>query len=467
MNMAWTPIVPDITPLQHQWDTVGFLLANKRCYNLSSCGTGKTLGSIIAMKALYESGTETRLLVIAPLSVIVSTWKDHLEQFAPDIPVMFLDNSTNRKKRALDLPTFKGVVLINPDGLASLFHELVAWNPGLLIIDELAGYYRNCKTNRWKAAAALVYKCQCGVWGFTGTPVTKNLMDSYAQCLLVNPKAFPPTRSGKTLMYVQLRAMLMRNPVAHVWIPKDNALDIVHNIMQPAIRFGREVMGGIKTPIRIRKDIALTSEQKATLNAMMEHGRATYGTAMINAKEAMTLYTKAVQIALGEVYDAAGNTISIPSGPRVQALLDMFDEVDQSPIIVAVPFVHTILALADTLRLQGHRVAVIYGQTPKPQRGDTIRAFQAGQYDFLICHPKTLAHGVTLTRSHTVVWYGPLYDLELYAQLCDRIFRYGQTEQPLIVEFCSTTIEKRIYAALHGKETISGNFNELFGGTIK
>jgi len=117
--------------------------------------------------------------------------------------------------------------------------------------------------------------------------------------------------------------------------------------------------------------------------------------------------------------------------------------------------------------LQGFRVAVIYGKTPKPERGDTIRAFQAGQYDFLLCHPKTLAHGVTLTRSHTVVWYGPLYDLELYWQLCDRIFRYGQTEQPLIVEFSSTTIENRIYAALHGKEELGGTYLELFGGTVK
>ena len=465
MNIV--PIVEPIVPLPHQWETVEFLLTNKRCFNLSSCGSGKTLPSVISMKALFDSGTEPRQLVIAPLSVIVSTWKDHLAQFAPDIPVMFLDNSNNRKKRAADLIGFRGIVLINPDGVQSLFHELVHWSPGLVVIDELAGYYRNCKTNRWKAAAAMIYKCQPGVWGFTGTPVTKNLMDSYAQCLLVNPKGFPATRTGRTMTYVQYRDRLMFNPAPYVWVPKKNASELVHEIMQPAIRFGREVMGGIKTPIRIRKDIQLTAEQRATYQALVKDGIAKYGTAHIKAKEAMTLVTKAVQIALGEVYDAAGNITSIPSGPRLQALLDVFEEVEYSPLLVAVPFVHTILALADYLRLQGFRVAVIYGKTPKPERGDTIRAFQAGQYDFLLCHPKTLAHGVTLTRSHTVVWYGPLYDLELYWQLCDRIFRYGQTEQPLIVEFSSTTIENRIYAALHGKEELGGTYLELFGGTVK
>lgn len=465
--MEITPLAQAITPLPHQWQSVEFLLSNKRCYNLSSCGSGKTLPSVIAMKALFESGTEPRQIVVAPLSVIVSTWKDHLEQFAPNIPVMFLDNSGNRKKRAKDLVNFKGIVLINPDGIQGLWHELCYWRPGLVVIDELAGYYRNIKTNRWKALASLIYKCQPGVWGFTGTPVTKNLMDSYAQCLLVNPKGFPQTRTGRTMTYVQYRDRLMTNPALHVWVAKKNAMELVHEVMQPAIRFGREVMGGIKTPIRIRKDIPLTPEQKALYAALLKDGMAKYGTAQIKAKEAMTLITKATQIALGEVYDSAGKTVSIPSKPRVDALLDMFEEVEESPLIVAVPFVHTILALAEHLRLLEYRVAVIYGDTPKTSRGDIIKQYQAGMYDFLICHPKTLAHGVTLTRSHTVVWYGPLYDLELYWQLCDRIFRYGQTEQPLIVEFSGTPIENRIYAALHGKEKLGGTYLELFGGTTK
>lgn len=465
--MNITPLNQAIEPMPHQWQTVEFLLSNKRCYNLSSCGSGKTLPSVLAIKALYESDTERKVLVIAPLSVIVSTWADHLQQFAPDVPVMFLDNSGNRKKRALGLVDFKGIVLINPDGLPSMWHEITTWCPGLVVIDELAGYYRNCTTNRWKAAAAMSYKCKPAIWGFTGTPVTKNVCDAYAQCLLVNPAKFPATRSGRTMTFVQFRAMLMTNPAAHIWVPKPGALDTVHTIMQPAIRFGREVMGAIKTPIRLRKDIALTAEQKKLMNDILAQGKAQYGGGTINAKEAMAIATKLTQIALGEVYDSRGEVVRIPAGPRFQALLDMFEEVEQSPILVAVPFVHTILALADDLRLKGYRVEVIYGDTPKAKRADIIRAFQAGQFDFLICHPKTLAHGVTLTRSHTVVWYGPLYDLELYWQLCDRIFRYGQTEQPLIVEFSGTVTENRIYAALHGKEKLGGTYLELFGGTIK
>lgn len=458
-------LAPKITPMQHQWDTVGFWLSHKNSYNLSSCGSGKTLPTVLAIKALYESGTEQRILVIAPLSVIASTWQDHLEQFAPDIPVMRLDVNSSRKKRVQNIGQFKGIVLINPDGVQSVFHELCFWNPGLCVIDELAGYYRNCKTNRWKAMAALKWKTRCAIWSCTGTPITKNLMDAYAQCLLVNPDKMPKMRNGKTMTYVAFRDMLMTNPAPHIWVPKANAIEIVHSIMQPAIRFSRaDVMSSIKTPILIRKDIALSPEQKKLMDEMIADGKAKYGTSIIRAKEVMTLITKACQIALGEVYDSKGNSVSIPSGPRFRALMDVYDEVEQTPLVVAVPYIHSMKALADELRLQGHRVALVYGEVPQKQRGDIIRSFQAGELDFLLCHPKTMAHGVTLTKSSTVVWYGPLYDLELYAQLCDRIFRFGQEGQPLIVEFSSTPIEKRIYASLRGKEQLSGSYLELFGG---
>lgn len=464
MNSITKLMRPKIVPKPHQWVTAEFLLANERCYNLSACGSGKTLGCILALIMLWQHHKESRIVVVAPLSVIGATWMDHMEEFAPDIPVMRLDNSANRRRIARDILTFKGVVLINPDGIQSLWHELKAWNPGLIIIDELAGYYRNYSTNRWKAMAALLHQCKPAVWAFTGTPVTKNIMDAYAQCLLVNPSRLPPTRNGRTIKYVQLRDILMYNPVAHVWLPKDGALERVQDIMQPAIRFSRaDVMSDIKTPILIRKQVALTTEQKNLIQALVAQGKAQFGGATIGAKEAMTLITKVCQIALGEVYDSKGNAVMVPSKPRVDALMDLFEEGEEQPLIVAVPYIPAMVALKEILLSKGAVVEIIYGDVKPKERQEIIRRFQLGEIDFLLCHPKTLAHGVTLTASSTVVWYGPHYDLELYAQLNDRVFRYGQEGQPLIVELSSTPIENKIYAVLRGKEEMSGSFLQMFG----
>lgn len=454
-----------IEPKPHQLETVGFKLANLRGYNLSACGSGKTLPSVLALRILFTQANVDRILVVAPLSVIRATWVDHLEQFAPEIPILLMDQSHKRQKQIKDMLLHKGIVLVNPDGVSSIVHDLRAWRPQLVVIDELSGYYRNCRTDRWKAMNLLINVWGSpACWAFTGTPITKNIMDCYAQCLLVNPSMLPQRRGGGPVSFVTLRDMLCLQPWPNVWVPKPDGLERAFSYMQPAIRFTRQqVMKDIKEPVRMRKDVALTPEQKQLLDKMIADGKAQYGGQVIKGTEARALVTKLTQIVLGSVYDAAGNVLELPYGPRLQAVVDLHNEVECTPVIVAAPFIHTIHRLEKDLTAKGYRVAVIIGEVAVKVRLEIIERFQRGEIDFLVCHPKTLAHGVTLTCSSTICWFGPHYDLELYAQLNDRIFRYGQQGQPLIVELCSTATEAKVYASLRNKEQLSGKFLDLFG----
>lgn len=464
MTSLVAALKPKKIPKPHQVETELFLLANKRCYNLSDCGTGKTLPACRAIRLLFNYPAERRILVIAPLSVLPTTWADELEEHAPDVPTLWLDMSHNRAKRKAQLPGFEGVVLINPDGLMSCWHELVAWKPGLVVIDEVAGYYRNCRTTRWKSAATLISKCDPAVWGFTATPVTNSILDSFAQILLINPKMMPRKRDGSWVKFTQFRDMLCNQPYSGVYVPKPEGLQRVSDWMQPALRFRRaDVMKDVKEPIRIKKKVPLTPEQDKLFKQMVAAGKAQYGSQEIKAAEAQALVTKLAQIATGSVYTADGSVVEVPYAPRFDALVDLFQEVSCTPIIVSAPFIHTIHRLEADLKKKGYRVAVIIGDTGQTVRKQIVRDFQDGQYDFLVCHPKTLSHGVTLTASSTVCWFAPLYDLEIFAQLNDRITRYGQEGQPLQVEFFSTEAEAKVYQSLHSKERLAGKFLNLFG----
>jgi SNF2 family DNA or RNA helicase len=161
------------------------------------------------------------------------------------------------------------------------------------------------------------------------------------------------------------------------------------------------------------------------------------------------------------VYNTSGEITHVPLGPRLEALFDLRDEVAHTPIIVAVPFIHTAHRLRDEIAGRGLKVEVILGDTKMADRADIVRRFQEGTVDFLLAHPKTLSHGVTLHKSHTVCWFGAIWDLELYHQFNGRIDRYGQKAQPLIVEFASTPLERKVYAALRSKQQIQGKFLEL------
>lgn len=455
---------PQIEVKPHQWETFAFYLSNHRGYNLSSCGSGKTLPTVLAIKELYNAGLETKVLVNCPVQVVEATWMDHFAQFAPEVPLLDLSYSRKRKPKAMEqLKTFRGVVFVNPDGLPYCVHEMVNWRPKLFVIDELSASYRNWKSNRWKAASALKGLVRPSIWAFTGTPMANKLMDIYSQCLLVNPDMLPRNRSGRVVKYKELRDMLMYQPYPDVWLPKKNALEMAFKIMQPAIRFRREdVMSEIKTPITVRKQIPLSAEQKKLLKALQDQGKAQFGTGTLRAADSRVLSMKATQICVGTVFDTAKNVQVVDSSPRLDALVALFDEVEMTPIIVAVVYVPAILKLAEQLRLQKYRVGIIHGDVPPSERAEIIRDFQAGKYDFLVAHPRTLAHGVTLTRSSTVCWYGPYNDMEFVSQLNDRIFRFGQTGQPLIVEFSSTPIEAKIYASNLNKEKLSVSYLDLF-----
>lgn len=454
-----------ITELPHQAETFIHLLSHKRFYNLSEMGTGKTLPATKAINALFEHGAVKRILAVAPLSVIRAAWEEHMESFAAGVPMMLMDVAAKRKKQVKQLGDFNGLVLINPEGVETVFHDLRAWCPKLIVIDELAGYYRNTRTKRWKAMKLLLHMSQAACWAFTGTPTTRDIMDSYAQCLLVNPSGMPKGRNGGPVSYKQYRDILCNQPYPNVWVPKPDALKRVYGYMQPAVRYTRaETMKNVPEPVHIRKDVALTPEQQKMLDEMMREGKARYGSQIISAKEARALRTKLVQIVTGSIYDTRGNVVEVPCNPRIQALIDLHAEVEYSPIIVAVPFIHTNNRLERVLKEKGYRVGVIIGDVKPTARAEIIQEVQAGNIDFLLVHPKTLAHGVTLTRSHTVCWYGPIDDYELVAQLDARISRYGQEHKPLIVELCSTGAERKMYASLKNKERMLGNFLDLFGG---
>ena len=65
--------------------------------------------------------------------------------------------------------------------------------------------------------------------------------------------------------------------------------------------------------------------------------------------------------------------------------------------------------------------------------------------------PQAAAHGVTLTRANTVVWWGPTSSLETYDQANARVHRSGQTHKCTVVQLQGSDAEKHVYRLLDKK----------------
>ena len=93
--------------------------------------------------------------------------------------------------------------------------------------------------------------------------------------------------------------------------------------------------------------------------------------------------------------------------------------------------------------------------------------FQNQDHDltYLIANPKTGGYGITLTASHTVVYFSNNYDLEIRLQSEDRAHRIGQKNKVTYVDFvCQGTVDEKILTALKNKVDIA---SQVMGDELK
>ena len=98
------------------------------------------------------------------------------------------------------------------------------------------------------------------------------------------------------------------------------------------------------------------------------------------------------------------------------------------------------------------RFALIDGSIAQHDRDQIVADFQAGKYQTILLHPKTGAHGLTLTAADTTVIASPFYEADLLKQGLHRIYRGDQNKvtNTVLVQ-AEGTVEDAVYARLNGK----------------
>ena len=98
-------------------------------------------------------------------------------------------------------------------------------------MDE-ASAYKNAQTNRWKTLKAITAGVEW-LWMLTGTPAAQSPIDAFGLAKLVSPEKVPK-------YFGQFRDKVMYKATQYIWRPKADADKIVHDALQPAIRFEKD-----------------------------------------------------------------------------------------------------------------------------------------------------------------------------------------------------------------------------------
>tara|TARA_R100000995_G_scaffold25309_1_gene10928 strand:- start:8428 stop:9963 length:1536 start_codon:yes stop_codon:yes gene_type:complete len=438
-------------PFEHQKDTASFLTMNKKAFCFNEQGTGKTASSIWAADYLMQQGKVNRVLVVCPLSIMDSAWRNDLFSFAMHRTVDVAYGSKEKRKKIIN--SGAEFIIINYDGVEIVKDDIANGGFDLFIVDE-ATHYKNVQTKRWKTLNNIIGE-DAWLWMMTGTPAAQSPLDAYGLAKMINPLSVPR-------FFGSWRDIVMWKVTQFKYKPKDTAKDTVFRALQPAIRFTKEECLDLPDMVYTKRFVDMTTQQKKYYETLRKKMVMQIVGEDITAANAAISLNKLLQISAGAIYTDEGDTIQFDIKNRYQVLKEVIDESSQK-VLVFVPFRHTIDMLSERLLRDGVTSEIIRGDVPAPKRTDIFQRFQSDPDPrVLIIQPQAAAHGVTLTAANTVVWWGPTSSLETYAQANARVHRSGQNHKCTVIQIAGSNAEKRIYRLLDDRINVHTEMINLY-----
>jgi SNF2 family DNA or RNA helicase len=443
-------------PFDHQRETSSFLTLHRRAFCFNEQGTGKTASVIWAADYLMTLKRIKRVLVICPLSIMDSAWRNDLFRFAMHRKVDVAYGKPEKRKEIIGGDA--EFVVINYDGVEIIADAIAQGGFDLIVIDE-ANAYKNPQTKRWKVLSKLMTP-DTWLWMLTGTPASQSPTDAYGIAKLVNPDGVPRFFGG-------FRDQVMNKVTQFKWVPKPDADNVVHRALQPAIRFTKEQCLDLPEMTYVTRDVPLTAQQTKYYELLRKQLIVQAAGEEITTVNAAANLNKLLQLSGGAVYSDTGEVIHFDASNRLAILREVVEE-SSHKVLVFVPYRHAIEIVAEDLKKHGFPTAVIHGGVPAARRSEIFERFQTkNDLQVLVIQPQAASHGVTLHAANTIVYWSPVMSVETYLQCNARVHRAGQKNPTTVVHLQGSGVERRMYTMLNSKVDIHHKIIQLYGELLR
>ena len=434
-------------PMKHQAASLVHDRIIPTVFDMSDPGTGKTAVRIWAFAKRRKVGGGA-LLVLCPRSLTRSAWANDFAKFAPDMRV----SVATAENRAAAFDEKADVYVTNHDAakwLAAQPKQFFA-KFSELVVDESAAFKHHTSL-RSKALRKLVSHKLSGkpIFGrralLSATPTSNGICDIWHQVALLDDGK----RLGNSFYafrnVVSTPTQVGRNVNALKWEDKEGAEEAVFGLIQDlVIRHRFEDCVDIPARHIYSVKYTLTAKQLRAYEDMEQAQLLVFkDKKKMTAVNAAAVSTKLLQIASGAVYDNDGEHHVVDTA-RYELIMDLV-EARVHPIVFFF-WKHQVAALVKEAEKRGMSYAVFDGEASDKRRAEIEAAYQAKQYDVLFAHPKSTAHGLTLTAGTSIIWSGPTADLEWFLQGNRRQARIGQTQKTeVVVVLAEGTYDERVY----------------------
>lgn len=441
----------------HQAEDVAFLRDKKRSLNFSDPGTGKTREALELIRYW-----EKPALVIAPMTLMEAAWYNDAYEFFPEAVVLPIYSGKNRPEL---FKQYADIYVVNTDAATWLAKQNKSFFDkfGILIVDESPAF-KHHTSQRSKALASIKDHFEYR-HAMTGTPATNRITDIWHQVFIVDDGK----RLGDSFYRFQNATMTPQQtgplPQHRKWINKEGSAEAVGHMIQD-ITVRRNFDECIDIPENISRPVYMTlsTKNRKLYDQMARDAIFEFKNTIVTAVNQAVLRTKLLQVASGAVYDYDKLKVVLDT-KRYELAAQIASERDHS--LIFFQWRHQKEELLKALDKKHQIQGVVIDGTVRDNRERTkiIHDFQEGKIQTLLLHPKSAAHGITLTKARATIWPSPTSDYEWWKQAFHRMVRAGQknkTETILIT--ARDTIEQRVYDQMLGKESVQTTLLDMLEG---
>lgn len=418
-----------------------FILAHKVSALFLDCGLGKTITTLTAINELmYDSFEISKVLIIAPLRVAQSTWKDEIEKWDHLNLLRYSIAVGDEKERLKALKQNSDIYIINRENVDWLVTKSgIDFNFNMLIIDELSSF-KSHTSKRFKSLLKIRPYFE-RVVGLTGTPSSNGLMDLWAEFRVLDLGE----RLGRYITHYRNEYFLpdKRNgAVIFSYKPQPNAEERIYRRLAD-MTISMKSTEYLKMPELILNEleINLDEEDQIKYKKFKKEMVMTIQEKEIDAINAASLSNKLIQLANGSIYDEDKKFYEVHN-KKLDKLEEIIESANGKPVLVAYWF------KADKERIE-KRFKVREIKT-----ADDIKQWNKGMIDLALIHPASAGHGLNLqSGGSTLVWFSLTWSLELYQQTNARLYRQGQKDTVVIHHLITkNTIDEDIMKSIKRKD---------------
>lgn len=417
-------------------------------------GTGKTLTAVAIAGRMFLDGVITKMMVVAPASV-VPVWPQEFKSFAAfPYDVQPLEGSSAQKASVLndwkqDTEVLQ-VAAVNYESSWRIEEAIYKWKPDLVVLDES----QRIKTPGAKQSKSMhkLGKVTPFRLILTGTPVTQGPLDFYSQLKFADPRILGSSYFALKSRYAVMGGFENRQILGYKNLPeltqkvhsigfrvtKDEALDLPEQMDQ--IRYC-ELEGKAKSVYQqlLKHSIAEISDSKT-----------------IMTQNVLAKLMRLSQLAGGFYSEAGEKPIKI-SDAKLKLLSEVLDDLGDQKVVIFARFLAEIEAIKELLGARKVRYQFIDGSVPISERGEVVREFQQEpECKVFIAQIQTAGLGITLHAASVAIFYSLDYSFANLDQARARLHRIGQKNVVTNIYLITKgTVDSKVFQALEKKQDIA------------